>query len=121
MKKKLFVNKIAVKKSARHGYGVFAEKNFKKGEVIEECYMIVTRGGDKGLEDYYFDVKGKHGIFTGFGIVYNHSEDPNADYDIYAKSRLVRFKANRAIKKGEEISIDYGEGWFGDRGRRAKE
>lgn len=120
MKKQLFVNQIEVKKSNKHGYGVFAKRSFKKGTILEECYMIVTRGGDKGLEDYYFDVKGKHGIFTGFGIIYNHAEEPNVDYHIYTKRKLVVFKANRNIKKGEELTISYGDGWFDDRGAKFK-
>lgn len=116
MKKELFQNKIVVKKSTRHGYGVFAGKSFKKGDIIEECYMIMTRGGDKGLEDYYFDANGKHAIFTGFGIIYNHAEEPNVDYHIYYKRRLVIFKANTNIKKGEELTVSYGDKWFSDRG-----
>jgi SET domain-containing protein len=120
MKKQLFVNKIIVKKSSTHGYGVFAAKAFKKGEIIEECYIIISRGGDRKLEDYYFDVNGKYGLFTGFGIIYNHSDNPNADYHINAKRKLTTFKANRAIKKGEEIFISYGEEWFSSRNMKEK-
>jgi hypothetical protein len=120
MKSKLFQNKIYVKKSKTHGYGVFAGKTLKKGEKIEECYIIISRGGDRKLEDFYFDVKGKYGIFTGFGIIYNHSDDPNATYTINVKKRLTTFKANRTIRKGEEIFISYGEEWFSDRGITAK-
>lgn len=115
MKKQLFRGKVVVKRSPTHGYGVFAEKTFKKGELIEECYIIITRGGDKGLEDFYFDVKGKDAIFTGFGILYNHSEDPNADYTYNTKRKLATIKADRTIKKGEEIFISYGDDWFKDR------
>src|SRR5579883_3093437 len=99
MKKKLFQSKIQIQKSTTHGYGVFARKNFRKGEKIEECYIIVSRGGDRGLEDFYFDIKGKYGIFTGFGIIYNHSEDPNADYFINVKRRLATIKAARKNRK----------------------
>jgi SET domain-containing protein len=120
MKKQLFVNKVVVKKSSTHGYGVFAAKTFKKGEIIEECYIIISRGGDRKLEDYYFDVNGKYGLFTGFGIIYNHSDDPNADYHINAKRKLTTFKANRTIKKGEEIFISYGEEWFSSRNMKEK-
>jgi SET domain-containing protein len=120
MKKKLFQNKLIVQKSSRHGYGVFAGKTFKKGDIIEECYIIITRGGDKKLEDYYFDVDGKHGLFTGFGIIYNHSDEPNADYYIKAKQCLVTFKANQTIPKGKEIFISYGDKWFSSRGWEAK-
>lgn len=115
MKKQLFQHNLIVKKSSLHGYGVFAGKTFKKGEIIEECYILVTKGGDKKLEDYYFDVGGKNAIFTGFGVIYNHSEEPSADYFINAKRLLVTFKANRTIRKDEEIFISYGDKWFSDR------
>lgn len=121
MKRKLFRGKILVQKSRTHGYGVFAEKTFKKGEKIEECYIILSsKGGDKALEDYYFDVNGKYAIFTGFGIIYNHADEPNADYIINYKKRVTTIKANKTIRKGEEIFIDYGEEWFEDRGIASK-
>lgn len=120
MKRKLFQNKIIVKKSKLHGYGVFALKTIKKGEKIEECYIIICSGKDKKLENFYFDAKGKYAIFTGFGIIYNHSDDPNADYYINMKNKVVLIKAGRTIKKGEEIFISYGEEWFTSRGRKAK-
>ncbi len=120
MKAKLFRGKIVVKKSKLHGYGVYAEKTFKKGEKIEECYMIVSKGGDKVLEDFYFDAKGKYAIFTGFGVIYNHSEEPNGDYHINIKKRLATIKAMRTIKKGEEIFLSYGDEWFSSRGWKAK-
>jgi uncharacterized protein len=120
MKKQLFQNKIFVKKSPKHGYGVYAGKTFKKGEILEECYILITKGDDKKLEDYYFDVKGKYALFTGFGIIYNHSDDPNADYTINYKRRLATIKADRTIRKGEEIFISYGDKWFSSRGWKAK-
>jgi len=115
VKAKLFQNKLLVKKSSRHGYGVFAEKQFRKGELIEECYIILSKGGDDVLEDYYFDAKGKYALFTGFGSIYNHSDDPNADYVISNKQKLATIKAARTIRKGEEITISYGHEWFSSR------
>src|SRR4029079_9305482 len=106
MSKPLYQNKIYVKKSKTHGYGVFAGKNIKKGEVIEQCYIIISRRGfDKALEDYYFDVNGKYGVFFGYGCIYNHSDDQNADYRFATKRKVATFKANRSIKKDEEILI----------------
>lgn len=121
MEKKLALNKIFVKKSHTHGFGVFAAKTFKKGTLLEECYILISRkGGDKALEDYYFDVKGKYGTFLGYGSIYNHSEDPNADYSINVKRRIATIKAARTIRKGEEIFVSYGEDWFKDRGVKPK-
>lgn len=122
MKPKLFQTKLVVKKSSTHGYGVFANKDLKKGELIEECYILISKkGGDKGLDDYYFDIKGKFGIFLGFGCIYNHSDDPNGDYFINVKNRVVTIKAKRAIRKGKEIFLSYGDEWFSSRGRKHNE
>jgi|SRR5579862_3915934 len=121
MKNPLIHNKICVKKSPTHGYGVFATKTIRKGEKIEQCYIIVSRrGGDRALEDYYFDAKGKYAIFTGFGIIYNHSDEPNADYSINMTKRIATIKAAKTIAKGKEIFISYGAKWFSSRGLTAK-
>jgi len=120
MKLKLRQNKVIVKRSRLHGYGVFAGKNFKKGEVIEDCYFILSKGGDDGIEDFYFDVRGRYAVFLGYGSIYNHSDDPNADYFINVKDRVTTFKADRPIKKGEEISISYGDDWFSLRGKKPR-
>ena len=121
MKSKLLQNKIYVKKSTMHGYGVFAGKTIRKGEKIEECYIIISKGGDKVLEDFYFDAKGKYAFFTGFGSIYNHSNDPNADYSININKRKATIKAARTIRKDEEIFVSYGEEWFKSRGIKAKD
>lgn len=115
MKRELFLNKISVKKSPTHGYGVFAGKTIQKGEIIEECYVLITKGKDKALEDYYFDGDGKYALLTGFGIIYNHDDDENAVYSINVKRKLATIKARRKIKKGEEIFVNYGDDWFKDR------
>ena len=120
MKKKLAHNNLVVKKSPMHGYGVFAGKALRKGEIIEECYVIITNGKDDILEDYYFDANGKDAILTGYGIIYNHCDDDNAEYTLNIKRKLATFKAIRPIKKGEEIFVSYGDEWFSSRGKRAK-
>lgn len=121
MKKSLIQNKIVVKKSAMHGFGVFAAKRIAKGEKIEECYFLLSRrGGDKALEDYYFDAKGKYALFLGFGSIYNHADEPNADYTINIKKRIATIKASTTIQKGEEIFVSYGDAWFKSRNLKAK-
>jgi SET domain-containing protein len=121
MKTKLFQNDIYVKKSKLHGYGVFANKDIKKGERIEECYMLVSKGGDEVLEDFYFDVKrGRYAMLTGYGCIYNHAVDPNADYTFSVKDKIFVFKAERLIRKGEEIFVSYGDEWFSDRNIKLK-
>ncbi len=118
---KLFINKISVKKSHRHGFGVFAEKNIRKGEKIEQCYFILTKGQDKQLEDFYFHAERKYAVLLGYGSIYNHAEAPNADYTININKRIATIKACHDIKKGEEILISYGDNWFKSRKIKLKE
>lgn len=121
MNKKLIQKKIYVKKSLTHGYGVFAGQDFKKGDIIEECYVLISkRGGDRALEDYYFDANGNYALFTGYGSIYNHSDDDNAEYKINNKRKIATITAYKKIKKDEEIFVSYGEEWFSSRGIKPK-
>lgn len=120
MNKKLFQNKLIVKKSSLHGYGVFAAKTIRKGELIEECYLLITKGKDKVLEDYYFDARGKDAVLTGYGMIYNHADEPNADYKLSITKKVATFKAEKTIPKGSEIFISYGDEWFETRNKKPK-
>lgn len=120
-RKRLIQNKVFVQKSNMHGYGVFAGKTIRKGEKIEECYFLPTKNDDKAFEDYYFDVKGKNAILLGFGCIYNHSDNPNADYTFNVRKSLATIKASRTIRKGDEIFLSYGDEWFSSRGLKSKE
>jgi SET domain-containing protein len=120
MKTKLFQNKLVVKKSDIHGYGVFAGKNIRKGEKIEECYFIMSDCEDDILMDYIFDVGGRSGLVLGYGSMYNHSEEPNADYSFDRKRKVATFLASKTIKKGQEILVSYGDEWFSSRDMKKK-
>ncbi|MDR3478177.1 MAG: SET domain-containing protein-lysine N-methyltransferase [Gammaproteobacteria bacterium] len=120
MKPQLFLNKVIVKKSSIDGYGVFADKCINNGEIVEECYVLIAKGGDDGMADYYFDADGEYGVLLGYGSIYNHSDSPNATYSFDTKNNMATIKAVRAIEKNEEIFITYGDNWFGDRGLKPK-
>lgn len=115
MKPVLFVNHVKVRPSPIHGYGVFAEKRINKGEIVEECYFLLTQGNEEDLEDYYFDVEGSNAILLGYGSIYNHADQPNTYYRYDTQSRVAIITAKVSIEKGEEIFISYGEGWFESR------
>lgn len=124
MKKKLSQKKMSVRRSSIHGYGVFAEEDIKPGEIVEECYAIIDRGREEeDLIDYWFaGANDNERVFpTGFGCIYNHSDRPNATYLFHPQTRCIVFTAHRFIRKGEEILICYGEGWFSCRALQNKE
>jgi SET domain-containing protein len=115
MKAKLFQNKLLVKKSPVHGYGVFAQKDIKRGELVEQCCCLVFDSKEECLIDYAFAFGRKSTVLTGFGCLYNHSDDHNLNHELDMQNRIMTFKARRAIKKGEELFVNYGKYWFRSR------
>src|SRR4051812_5720905 len=96
-------------KKARNGKGVFAGKDFRKGENIYEVKGArITCNEDDELdekvrdnafrydEDRYIDPTG------GVGEFQNHSCDPNAA--VVKKRRRLFVAAARALVKGEEVT-----------------
>tara|TARA_Y100000361_G_C11047998_1_gene283580 strand:+ start:64 stop:564 length:501 start_codon:yes stop_codon:yes gene_type:complete len=51
-------------------------------------------------------------IVMGYGMMYNHSEENNIDYDINYDTITVDYIANKNIKKHEELFVNYGEAYF---------
>lgn len=95
---------------------VHCMEDIEKGSVIEVCPVIILDKKDTAiihksiLHDYYFmwDIdKGSSAIALGFGSLYNHSQTPNAEFEIVAASKEMRFYAIRDIPAGTEICINY--------------
>jgi uncharacterized protein len=110
---------LAIKRSP-HGRGVFATRRFRKGQIIERCPTVEVADADVvgRLDDYvYASVKqGDSLIVLGYGMLYNHSAEPNVDYDQVDPSEIT-YRALRTIEPGEELTIDYGDDWWETRGR----
>jgi uncharacterized protein len=107
---------INVKESPGKGKGVFAQKNFKIGEVIETCPVIVLPPEEVEILDHtqlfnYNFVWGadskEAAIALGYGSLYNHSYSPNAKYQKDFDNNLINYICIRDIKKSEEITINY--------------
>jgi SET domain-containing protein len=107
---------IFIDVSPGKGLGMFASKDFKKGEIIEVCPVIELSPKDsdvidKTLLSNYNFMWGKGGrggaICLGYGSIYNHSHEPNAEFETDEANRRMVFSAKKDIKKGEEIFIDY--------------
>ena len=107
---------ISQSKLKNGGRGVFAAKNFKKGELIESCPIIEIPQNNLEilcqtiLINYIFFFgknKEKSLIALGFGSLYNHTYSPNARYKIKSRQKLIEFTAIKDIKKDEEITTNY--------------
>lgn len=104
-----------VKRINNKGRGVFALKDFKKGEVVENCPVInITPKERKKCENtilayyiYPWRSTRSGSLVLGFGSIYNHSYTPNADWKQNFKSETMVYRALKPIIKGEEITVNY--------------
>ncbi|OXS80567.1 SET domain-containing protein [Domibacillus enclensis] len=94
--------------------GVFATRDIKKGEMLHEAPVIPYPNDQHVhiektlLADYAFEYGANHtAMLLGYGMLFNHSYEPNAVYDIHFESHSFKFYAYRDIKAGEEILINY--------------
>ncbi len=111
--------KIEVRASPIHGYGVFARTRIARGEIIQESPCLP-------LEDEYVDMDGVLGgyvyewplggdgvaVVFGMGSVFNHGARPNVGWSTMVEERFVRFVATRDIEQDEELLIDYGSEYW---------
>ena len=79
---------IEVRPAGKKGRGVFARKKIRRGTVIERVPVVVMRVQEifsnaprTKLADYVFSWgRGKLAFACGYGALYNHSYQPNAEY-----------------------------------------
>lgn len=108
--------KIEIKESPGKGYGVFAIEDIEENEIIEECHLLKVYNSENPsevLEDYVFSwPKGGPWIESviplGYGCIYNHSENPNANWKDHPDTKAFQFFARKKILTGEEICTYYG-------------
>lgn len=98
------------------GRGVFTALPIPKGSVIEICPVIAMPIAEKALldntalYDYYFiwgDEDDQCAIVLGYGSLYNHAYEPNAQYAPDYAGNTLDFYALRDIEAGEEITVNY--------------
>ena len=114
------MQKFQIKDSTKHGLGVFAKVDIKKGEVIERCaYFVIDDDDlkdDNRLNDYLFtspDCNTDYLVMMGAGMLFNHGAPGNCEWEIDpSDNRFVIFKAMDFIKAGSEILHDYGKEYW---------
>ena len=102
---------LRVKRSGKRGKGVFANRAFKKGEVIIQFQGKIYQMGDdmkafNARNNHYLQI-GKKTYLGPSKMVddfINHSCDPNSYVKIGKKIELYAMKD---IEKGVEITFDY--------------
>jgi len=105
---------MIVQRSNIHRWGVFAKDSIKKYEILEEFpYFKVPLeelNNAPSCVSYSYNLDNEFSIIgMGFCGLYNHSFDPNVDYEIDKVNEVMRHYAIRDIDAGEELTLNYGE------------
>ncbi len=100
--------KVIIKKTPRHGRGVFAARKIKKDEVIAAFDGAIYDAGHEDWSDDLYNHAIQYGEqqwrdSKGIARLVNHSCDPNCGI-----RDLFKVVAMRDIAPGEEVTWDYG-------------
>ena len=120
--------KIYLDKSPIHGWGVFANQPIAENEIIEIC-PVIDMGVMFGevthiLIDYRFNwPQGtpnyeKQVVCSGYGMMYNHNETPNAAWRSNIENNTFEFYSIKPIRPQEEIFVWYGDMNYWNDGRQ---
>ena len=114
--KKVQEAEVKVKRGSA-GLGLFAARDFKKGERIIEYIGNRVPTGDEGpINLYIFNVNKKWDIDGSprwnTARYANHSCLPNAE--AVNDNNRIFIEAIKTIKEGEEITYDYGKEYYED-------
>lgn len=109
-----------VSNTENKGRGIFAGRRVLKGEIVEKALVIILTEEDvelikqMTLSHYYYSWKEDHGaVALGNGSIYNHSPNPNVDFNPDYVNEVIVYTANRDIEKDEELLINYDvDLWF---------
>ena len=128
---------VEVKDAEGYGRGVFATRDIKKGKLVEKVPVLRIGKEDKGnlLRDYTWNSeiwieedddyaghwkseKNFSILMLGYGSLYNHADEPNVCVkanEFMPPHEYWNFTAERDIKKGEQLFIHYGDGYWKSR------
>ena len=112
------------------GMGLFAERDFAAGEHLADYtgdLIVLRRDGDGG--PYCLQLNSRQSIDAARtnsapGRTANDprgsGRDPNASFVLNTRNRTGRLQASKQIKKGEEIFVSYGQGYWAAHGPKRK-
>lgn len=105
---------IEIREVAGKGRGVFARRDFKRGELVEAAPVIVIPDEEvdliekTALADYYYKWGDSHfALVLGYGSLYNFSATPNLIFKPDLKKNVMLYRARKTIRKEQELTINY--------------
>jgi len=112
----MILPELCIAPSGKKGRGVYTTKNIPAQKIIEISPVITLSRKDRKtveqtrLFDYIFEWgkdKSKACIALGYVSLYNHHAPANCIYEMDFETDLMYIKTTRAVKKGEELFVNY--------------
>src|SRR6476469_1569998 len=107
---------LYVAPSAKGGRGIFTSEPIAAGTTIEISPVLVFSAKERAcleqtkLYDYVFEWgerSKKVCVALGYISLYNHDYNSNCNYDMDFDDLFMTITTVRAVKKGEELCINY--------------
>ncbi len=107
---------LYIQKTKEKGRGVFTKEAIPAGTTIEVSPVLVLSNSDTQIADttklhnyiFLWGVRETRScVALGYCSIYNHSYEPNCEYEMDFDAETMSIKTRRAIKKGEELQINY--------------
>lgn len=99
------------------GNGVYAQHDIRPGDIVETAPVIILLAPFASLPPRLKTRVFNWGDLTngqpssalalGYGSLYNHDNPANMDFRADSENEVMYFIANRSIKAGEELTINY--------------
>ncbi len=112
----MLLSSLEIRPSKNRGRGVFTTKDIPANTEIEVSPVIELSVADrKKLEDtllyhYIFEwgkTKRKAAMALGYVSMYNHSFEPNCEYEMDYETNNMTVRTIKPVKKGEELYFSY--------------
>ena len=127
LKKEPFVNNLnfEVKDSVllNNGErGLFAQKSYKKGDLIETCPTLIMKNNEVSdsniINEHFFQGnKESNSILSlGYCSLLNHSiEKQNCMWKVGKNDKTIKMFAIDDINKGDELYLNYGDDYWSNK------
>lgn len=94
------------------GHGVFTNKKIKKNTIIENAYCLnikIHHIMTPELKKYvYYNNDKNFFLSLGYGSIYNHSDSPNIEKQIFWENKFIQFKTIKDIEANQQLVFNYG-------------
>jgi hypothetical protein len=107
------------------GFGVFTNQFIPKSSIVEMCYslkLVNTSLGHPSFDYMYYNPVNKNNYLPfGYGSIYNHSDTANLNWRfVLEEHNIIHFFSIRDIEIGEELTTNYGDGYWKNRSNKKK-